>query len=107
MKVHDRGTMKWVSLMLPEHVAMLQEILHEKAERPILDEQKMIEIDSKLKFALEQQAVLEMTYYQTGDIVTLSGKLKKIDQWRGYIVLRGEDGFIISLQDIVDVELAS
>lgn len=107
MKVQDRGTMKWVSLMLPEHVTMLQEILHEDKEKPILDEQKMIEIDSKLKFALEQEATLEMVYYQTGDMVTVSGKLKKIDQWRGYIMLRGEDGFTVSLQDIVDVELVS
>lgn len=107
MKVQERGTMKWVSLMLPEHVAMLKDTLYEYKEKPILDEQKMVEIDSKLKFASEQQSVLEITYYQTGDVLTLKGKLLKIDQWRGYIVLRGEDGFTISLQDIIDVELVS
>lgn len=107
MKVQDRGTMKWVSLMLPEHVALLKDALIEYKDKPILDEQKMVEIDSKLKFALEEQVELEMTYYQAGDILTLSGRLMKIDQLCGYIVLRNEDGATISLQDIIDVEIIS
>jgi len=107
MKVQDRGTMKWVSLMLPEHVALLQDALTEYKEKPMLDEQKMIEIDSKLKFALEEQAVLEMTYYQAGDMFTVRGRLMRIDQLNGYIVLRNEDGTTISLHDIIDVELIS
>src|SRR5690625_7639978 len=90
--VHDRGTMKWVSLMLPEHVEMLKEVFVERKEKPILDEQKMAEIDQILKYALENQITIEMTYYNDGDFSTLRGKLAKIDQWRGYIVLRNECG---------------
>ncbi len=107
MKVHDRGTMKWVSLMLPEHVEMLKDVFVEYKEKPILDEQKMMEIDQTLKFALEHQVVIEMTYYHNGDFLTLRGKLDKIDQWRGYIVLKNEDGFHVSLSSIVDVEVCN
>src|SRR5690625_3300685 len=105
MKVHDRGTMKWVSLMLPEHVEMLKEVFVVRKEKPILDEQKMIEIDQTLKYALKYKVAIEMTYYMDGDFLTQSGKLAKIDQWKGYIVLCNEDGNRISLAHIIDVEV--
>ncbi|GGF28051.1 hypothetical protein GCM10010954_28930 [Halobacillus andaensis] len=38
---NDRGTIKWTSLMLPEHVEMVQEIFkeQEREEKLQLDEQ--------------------------------------------------------------------
>ncbi len=107
MKIQDRGTMKWVSPMLAGHVGLLQDAWPEYKKRPILNEQKMVEIDSKLKFALEEQVELEMTYYQAGNTFTSSGKLIKIDQWQGFIVLLSEGGGKISLHDIIDVALVS
>jgi len=103
MEVHDRGTIKWVSLMLPEHVEMLKEVFVEPKEKPILDEQKMIEIDQTLKYALKNQVMLEMTYFEDGKFSTLRGRLAKIDQWRGYIVLQNDDGNHISLSSVIDV----
>ncbi len=105
MRVQDRGTMKWVSLMLPEHVALLEDALVEYNDKPILDEQQMIEIDRSLKLALEEQMELKMSYYQSGETHIVYGKLMKIDQWNGYIMLRNEDGTTVSLQDIIDVEI--
>ena len=67
----------------------------------------MTEIDRILKLALEHQVAIEMTYYHDGEFLTLRGKLDKIDQWRGYIVLRNEDGFHVSLSSIVDVEICN
>lgn len=107
LTVQDRGTMKWVSLMLPEHIALLQDALTEYKEKPILDEQKMIEIDRKLKLALEEHVALKMTYYQAGEVQTVYGKLLRIDQTQGYIVLRNEDGTMISLHNIIDVDIVS
>lgn len=39
--IKDRGTKKWTSIMLPEHVKALRELNAElnKVEKPILDEQ--------------------------------------------------------------------
>lgn len=105
MNVRDRGSIKWVSLMLPEHVALLQEVFVEYKEKPKLDEQKMAEIDRTLKYALQFQALIEMTYYDRGDYKKITGKLAKIDQWRGYILLEHEDGQRISLSNIIDVQL--
>lgn len=105
MKVHDRGTIKWVSLMLPEHVELLNETFVEYKEKPLLDEQKMAEIDQTLKYALEHRAPIETTYYYGGEYRTVIGRLEKIDQWRGYIMLQNEDGSKISLRDLIDVRL--
>lgn len=104
MKVQDRGTIKWVSLMLPEHVEMLQEVFVEYKEKPILDEQKMVEIDQTLKHALQHRSSIEMTYFYSGEYRTVIGRLAKIDQWKGYILLQNEDGQKISLTDIIDVQ---
>lgn len=60
MKIHDRGTMKWVSLMLPEHVEMLKTVFVERKEKPLLDEQKMVEIDRILKYAIEHEVAIEI-----------------------------------------------
>lgn len=104
MKVHDRGTMKWTSLMLPEHVEQLREVFAEYKEKPLLDEQKRFEIDQKLKYGLEHQTVMEITYYDDGFFHTLISRLKNFDQWKGCVVLADENGAFISLSKICDVE---
>ena len=40
--IRDRGRIKWVTMMLPEHVKLLREYNEslDKAEKPVLDEQK-------------------------------------------------------------------
>lgn len=107
MKVKDRGTMKWVSLMLPEHVEKLNEVFIEYKEKPVLDEQKMSEIDRTLKYAIQHRTPLEMTYFYSGEYRTVTSRLEKIDQWRGFILLKNEDGRKISLTNIIDVQLVS
>lgn len=105
VKVNDRGTMKWVSLMLPEHVELLNEVFTEYKEKPLLDEQKQSDIDATLKRAIKYDKLLEMTYYYNGEYRKALGKLKKIDQFCGYILLKNEDGRRISLTSIIDVKL--
>ncbi|HLR43525.1 MAG TPA: YolD-like family protein [Pseudogracilibacillus sp.] len=105
MHVQDRGTMKWVSLMLPEHVEMLQEVFVEYKEKPYLDEQKMMDIDRKLKYALYQNAVIDITYYERGAYESIKGKLKKLEQFHQYILIANEDGTRIPLNNIIDITL--
>lgn len=105
IKVQDRGTMKWVSLMLPEHVKKLNEVFVENKEKPVLDEQKMTEIDQTLKYALKYHTLLEMTYFYSGEYRTVISRLEKIDQWRGFILLKNEDGRKISLTNLIDAQL--
>lgn len=103
MDVHDRGTMKWVSLMLPEHVEMLEDVFAERQVKPLLDEQEQMEIDQKLKYSLTHQTNIEMTYYKQGKYQTLYGKIERIDQWKGYIVLSSGQGDFIPLTDITEI----
>src|SRR5699024_9725583 len=103
MIVHDRGKMKWVSLMLPEHVELLENVFAERTHRPILDEQKRAEIDQKLKYSIHHQMYVMITYYKNNEYITLHGKIKRINQWKGYIVLSNEQGDFVPLTDIIDI----
>jgi len=103
MDVHDRGTMKWVSLMLPEHVELLEDVFAERREKPILDDQKRSEIDQTLKYSVTHQVNVLITYYKNADSITLHGKIKRIDQWKGYIVLSSGQGDFVLLSAITDV----
>ncbi|HLR54912.1 MAG TPA: YolD-like family protein [Pseudogracilibacillus sp.] len=103
METHDRGTMKWVSLMLPEHVALLKGVFEERQEKPFLDEQKQMEIDQKLKDSVAFQLEVTITYYKNSGCTTLRGKIEHINQWKGYIVVSNGEGDFIPLKDIVDI----
>ena len=54
--VNDRGTKKWTSLMLPEHVEILKKVFAEQSyqTKPILDEQQVVENERILKHALHE-----------------------------------------------------
>src|SRR5699024_12779407 len=105
MKVHDRGSIKWTSLMLPEHIEQLREIFTEYKEKPILDELKQIEIDQQLKYGLTHQLIVKITYYNHGEFHILNRILKKFDQLKGLIILADEDGRLIPINDIHVVEV--
>lgn len=104
MQVQDRGTKKWVSLMLPEHVEMLKEVFIEYKEKPELDMQEMEKIDETLKWALETEGEIEVTYFDGGFYKKHRGILKQIDQWRGDIILFQAGGMRIALDDIIDIK---
>jgi hypothetical protein len=105
MDVHDRGTMKWVSLMLPEHVELLKDVFMERPKKPMIDEQQMLEIDQNLKYRLKNKVEMVLTYYCQGDYLTSRGKIERIDQWRGYILPTNNQGTFIPLHDLLDVEI--
>ncbi|WP_082234583.1 YolD-like family protein [Halobacillus massiliensis] len=52
---NDRGTIKWTSLILPEHVEMVQEIFkeQEREEKLQLDEQQLQDNALALEMALK------------------------------------------------------
>lgn len=61
----DRGTKKWTSLMMPEHIKMLEDIWEEDKEvkKPILSEDQKEEIQRTLQEALEQSLEVIVCYY--------------------------------------------
>ena len=82
MKVNDRGTMKWTSLMLPEHVEALRTIWDDQdhKEMPELDEQQIFENMIVLQDALEHDLPIRIKHYANNDHLFDEGYLLSIDK---------------------------
>ncbi|CDQ18786.1 YolD-like protein [Halobacillus karajensis] len=65
----DRGTIKWTSLMLPEHVEMVKKLWKEdqRVEKGIMDEQKAVEIDFLLQRALSDHLTVQIRIHNGFD----------------------------------------
>ncbi|MDV2580687.1 YolD-like family protein [Alkalibacillus haloalkaliphilus] len=63
---HDRGSIKWASLMLPEHVEALQQIWQESEHEqpPLIDEQQLEEHLFYLSQAYEEQLEVKVIYFK-------------------------------------------
>lgn len=105
MNINERGTKKWTSLMLPEHVKMLKDIWQEDdfKERPILDEQLQIELGEVLRLALKDDLTVEITYYADRDYHREKGKLVLLDPVSRQLRINNKD--YICLDDIMDVTI--
>lgn len=79
--IRDRGTIKWNSLMLPEHVKMLQEWMDEdeKSERIQLDEQMLERFDEITLEAVELKQTVLITYVSKDRDVQLIGQIRSFD----------------------------
>ncbi len=99
--MQDRGAIKWTSLMLPEHVQALKQLYDQQNHKPkpILDEQKIEEIEFALQFACKDDLSISVTYYKDYDFKTVQGK----PGIRGEIINVG--GLSIKFGDILDVEI--
>jgi len=105
MEVNDRGTKKWSSIMLPEHVEALKKVFAEQdyKEKPILDDQQKVEIDLKLQLALSDDLTVEVKYFADHDFHLVKGKLRTIDALNKR--LRFNDGTEVKLEDVIDVTI--
>lgn len=101
MTINDRGTIKWTSIMLPEHVKMLDKIFNEPEKKPVLDEQEIQEINMKLYQAIHHDLPVEIQYYADYDYKTVQGRLKKIDTEHLYL----NDFTKIPLRDVIGVSV--
>ncbi|WP_188205885.1 YolD-like family protein [Alkalibacillus aidingensis] len=78
---HDRGSIKWASLMLPEHVKALQEVWREEEveKQPLLDEQQIEEYAFLLSQAYQEQSYVQVTYFLQGHYHHLVGKVLNLE----------------------------
>ncbi|HWJ79722.1 MAG TPA: YolD-like family protein [Niallia sp.] len=79
--IKDRGTKKWVALMLPEHVeAIKEELKKEKMKKkPELDEARWDEIDQLVQEGIEYQLPLEFTLFKNGEYEKHTGSIVNMD----------------------------
>ncbi len=70
MYAAGQRSIKWVSMMLPEHVELIKEY-HEgldKVKKPVLDEQKYDELNNKvIRDAMEENKLLQFFFYQISE----------------------------------------
>ena len=85
--VNDRGTIKWTSLMLPEHVEALKKLREEEnwKEKPIIDEHLIEEINLILQLALKDDLTIEVEYFKDHDYHKIKGKLLAVDPLLSYV----------------------
>ncbi|HLT57022.1 MAG TPA: YolD-like family protein [Bacillota bacterium] len=88
----DRGAIKWTSLMLPEHVELLQQIWKDdKTEKPTLDPQQLEEMEYELHQAYQQKQPIQITVYTAGKKQSYKGVMTKWKKEKGTILLQSED----------------
>ncbi|WP_156289185.1 YolD-like family protein [Oceanobacillus salinisoli] len=90
----DRGSIKWTSLMLPEHVELLKEWWQEdkKVDMPILDSQQMEEINNQLIHAYKLCTAVTISIYQQSTVADYTGKVIKLDNIKNCMVFQLENG---------------
>lgn len=106
--IRDRGNIKWVSMMLPEHVQQLKELATEtkKMSKPLLDEQAYEQFDEIISEALDNKESLHFSYYKNGEIKTLQGKVNSVNLIEKHLQIVAEDAmdYELKLENIVAVE---
>lgn len=105
--LRDRGTIKWTSLMLPEHVELLKEMWQEDAnvQKPELDSQEIDIMNQRLSHACHYKIPVRLSIYDAGDIMKVTGHIKQINTYAETIQLGYDinDERIVSFHDVIDV----
>ncbi|SFA89398.1 YolD-like protein [Lentibacillus halodurans] len=93
--------------MMPEHEEMIRQLWAEQEykEKPILDEQKQFEINSKLQLALSNDLTVEIEYYSHDlhDFQKIKGKLLIVDNLARVLQFDDEDSTVIALDEVMEV----
>lgn len=82
----DRGNLKWIPFLMPEHKALLYDYYKEKQKIPMpeMDEQMLSIYDEFLTEALFKGNQVKVHYYKSsdGEIRTFKGYVQKIDEYK-------------------------
>lgn len=85
----DRGTIKWTSLMLPEHVEQLKELWKEdeKQPLPVLDEQELEQLNQQCYQAYQQQTRVELCVHEQGYQKQYIGKIARLNHQQQTVMI--------------------
>ena len=97
--MNDRGSIKWTTLMLPEHAELLRELWNEdnKIKKPLLDSQEMELMEQRLQTAYLDKLLTEFMIYSPSSLQTVTGRITKLEQQTKQIHIEKEDGTILPL----------
>jgi hypothetical protein len=107
--IRDRGSIKWTSMMLPEHVKLLRDWVKEDQykEKSEMDEQQLELMNDTLSEAMEFDQLVTITHYHNRNYEIVIGKIHYWDELsqKLHIVDRFEEVHRISMGDIVDIRI--
>ncbi|QFF99595.1 YolD-like family protein [Psychrobacillus glaciei] len=107
-KIRDRGSKKWVAMMLPEHVRLIREYndASKKEPRPQLDEWDLEEIQQLIEIAMKRNVEVEMKIWKNGEFIYQVGRITWVDLNKRVIEM--EDifqSFTLTFGEIVNVTI--
>lgn len=107
-QVRDRGSKKWVAMMLPEHVKMLRDYSEEikKVARPDLNEFDYEAIQEQIELAMKRNVEIKIKRWKEGEFLYNRGTIQWIDLTKRTIEV--EDPFRcfkLKIDEIVDVTI--
>lgn len=107
--IRDRGRIKWVSMMLPEHIKMLRDWVKEDQyeERKEIDEQQLELMNMTLSEAIEFDQFVTITHYRNRNYEIVVGKIHHWDVMtqRLHIIDHFEEVHRIPITAIADIRL--
>ncbi|CAI6275266.1 SPbeta prophage-derived putative protein YolD [Bacillus subtilis] len=105
--LRDRGTIKWTSMMLPEHLTQLKQDLIDvsKIEKPSLDDQQIEEMDLLVSEALEFNKELKFKLFNNGFVENVNGRVHYInfEQHRLHVKDQNDNTIYINMNNIIGV----
>lgn len=105
MSIKDRGQIKWVSLMLPEHRKGLEELAREdqEIERPLIDEQQLESLNYILAQSLKEKSRVKISFYERKRLKSISGTIRDYSFSKREINIEGDRP--IPLAAIIDIKI--
>ncbi len=106
--IRDRGRIKWVSMMLPEHVRVLREWAEEDTyeTKKILDEQQLEILNGVIAEAMEFESSVTIVHYRDKKYEILVGRIHRFDplEHKLRIIDHFGEEHHIQIQNIMDVK---
>lgn len=107
--VNDRGSIKWSSMMLPEHAKLLRKLWEEdnKTNKPILDAQQIEILNRELQIAYEKNIPVELKLYTLEGMKRVVAEIIKLDSLSKEVHVIMENGEIehLPFHQIIDLTL--
>lgn len=101
----DRGSIKWTSLMLPEHVQLLKDLWEEdyNTHKPILDSQEIEEMDKQLRSAFVSNTPITISIYSNQKTKEYTGTITRLTHDGIVIQLKNGERVPLSFQQIISI----
>ncbi|MFO1442893.1 YolD-like family protein [Bacillus sp. Bva_UNVM-123] len=109
-KLSKGHNLRWESsrMMLPEHVEQFIQYRRDngKITKPILDEQKIEEINDVLRIAIEDYTPVYLDVFHEGSIKTFKCYINKIDQMLRELNVTVEDSIEkVKIENVIDIRI--